>query len=61
MFHLYGVKTEAAFTKCKTLAANSSILAHYDDTLPLVLTTDASPVGLGACLSHRLTDVNTGK
>ena len=51
---------EAAFTKCKTLAANSSILAHYD-TLPLVLTTDASPVGLGACLSHRLTDVNTGK
>ena len=31
-------------------------MAHYDPKLPLVLTTDASPVGLGACLSHRVTE-----
>merc|ERR1711888_327262 len=35
-----------AFDKCKALASSSSILAHYDDSLPLVLTTDASPYGI---------------
>ena len=44
-----------AFEKCKRLARNTATLAHYDDNLPLVLTTDASSVGLGACLSHRVT------
>ena len=50
-----------AFDKCKALASSSSILAHYDDSLPLVLTTDASPYGLGACLAHRITDPKTGR
>ena len=45
-----------AFKKCKELASNSATLAHFDVTLPLVLTTDASPVGLGACLAHRVTE-----
>ena len=36
-------------------------MAHYDDSLPLVLTTDASPVGIGACLAHRITDTKTGR
>ena len=44
-----------AFEKCKALAGNTATLAHFDENLPLVLTTDASPVGLGACLSHRVT------
>ena len=43
-----------AFEKCKELASNSATLAHFDINLPIVLTTDASPVGLGACLSHRV-------
>ena len=47
-----------AFNNCKALAGSSTILAHYDETLPIVLTTDASPVGLGACLAHRVTDKN---
>ena len=38
-----------AFDMCKKLASNSATLAHFDEKLPLVLTTDASPVGLGAC------------
>ena len=45
-----------AFEQCKKMAASSATLAHYDDSLPLVLTTDASPVGLGACLSHKVTE-----
>ena len=43
-----------AFEKCKKMASSTNTLAHYDDKLPLVLTTDASPVGLGACLSHKV-------
>ena len=44
-----------AFLKCKTLASNSALLTHFDPSLPLVLTTDASPYGVGACLSHKVT------
>ena len=44
-----------AFNVCKRLAGNTATLAHYDAKLPLVLTTDASPVGLGACLAHKVT------
>ena len=40
--------------KCKQLAGNMATLAHYDQNKELVLTTDASPIGLGACLSHRV-------
>ena len=46
---------EEAFNKCKTLAGNSALLTHFDPVLPLVLTTDASPYGVGACLSHKVT------
>ena len=47
-------KHEAAFQRCKELAGNMATLAHFDESKELVLTTDASPVGIGACLSHRI-------
>lgn len=47
-------KHEEAFNKCKKLASNMATLIYYDPDKELVLTTDASPVGLGACLSHRV-------
>ena len=50
-----------AFDNCKALAASATILAHYDDKLPNVLTTDVSRVGVGSCLSHRITDEKTGR
>ena len=43
-----------AFETCKKMASSAATLVHYEDKLPLVLTTDASPVGLGACLSHKV-------
>ena len=49
---------EKAFQKCKELAGNLATLAHFDEKLELVLTTDASPVGIGACLSHKVTEGN---
>ena len=50
-----------AFNRCKALAGSSSILAHYDESLPIVLVTDASPDGIGACLAHRVADPKTGR
>ena len=45
---------EVAFQRCKELAGNMATLAHFDEKLDIVVTTDASPVGLGAALSHRV-------
>ena len=52
-FEWKSAQTEA-FEACKKLASSAATLVHYDEKLPLVLTTDASPVGLGACLSHKV-------
>merc|ERR1712240_659956 len=45
---------EDSFNKCKLLAANSALLTHFDPNKDIVLTTDASPHGVGACLSHKV-------
>ena len=50
---LWNTDHETAFQRCKKLAGNSALLTHFDPAKPLVLTTDASPYGIGACLSHR--------
>ena len=49
---------QAAFNMCKKLAGNSAMLTHFDTGKPIVLTTDASPYGVGACLSHKVTQDN---
>ncbi|CAH2085393.1 unnamed protein product [Euphydryas editha] len=41
-----------AFNKVKELLVSSKVLAHYSLSLPLVLTVDASAVGVGAVISH---------
>ncbi|CAL4127303.1 unnamed protein product [Meganyctiphanes norvegica] len=46
---------QEAFSLCKKLAGNSARLTHFDMKKPIVLTTDASPYGVGACLSHKVT------
>jgi hypothetical protein len=49
-------RQEDAFSKSKSTLQSSQLLVHYDPGLPLILTTDASPYGLGAVLSHRMPD-----
>ena len=44
---------------CKRLAGNSALLTHFEMQKDIVLSTDASPFGLGACLSHMV--VKDGK
>lgn len=45
---------DRAYTVLKNILISPQVLIPYDPTLPLVLATDASQVGLGAVLSHRL-------
>ncbi|KAI5729011.1 hypothetical protein M8J77_024174 [Diaphorina citri] len=47
---------EEAFQNVKKEIASDTVLVHFDSNLPVSLATDASPVGLGAVLSHRLPD-----
>ncbi|KAI5738960.1 hypothetical protein M8J77_013245 [Diaphorina citri] len=47
---------EKSFNQVKREITSEKVLAHFDPNITLVLATDASPVGLGACLSHRYQD-----
>ena len=52
----WGQKQREAFKHVKNLLQSGRVLVHFDDRLPLVLSCDASPYGLGAVLAHRMPD-----
>jgi len=45
-------KHQTAFTKSKAMLMDSPVRMHYNPDLPIVVNCDASPVGVGAVLSH---------
>ena len=47
---------ETAFKDVKTMLSSWKVLTPFDPQKPLVLTADASPVGIGAVLSHQTDD-----
>ena len=47
---------ETAFHNVKEMITSEQVLTHYDPRLPLRLACDASPVGIGAVLSHVMND-----
>ena len=47
---------EEAFVKVKNLITSDLVLTHYNPGRPLRLACDASPVGIGAVLSHIMED-----
>lgn len=50
----WGSPQKRAFEQSKALLQSSQVLVHYDPSLPLLLSCDASPYGIGAVLSHRM-------
>lgn len=45
-----------AFKKVKDMLQSSDLLVHFNPELPIVLSCDASSVGLGSVLSHKMKD-----
>lgn len=45
-------ESEAAFNELKSTLANAALLAHPDENLPIVLSTDASDTAMGAVLQQ---------
>ena len=52
----WGKDQEAAFQEIKNALKSSKLLVHFDASKPLVLSCDASSYGVGAVLSHRMSD-----
>ncbi|XP_033002290.1 uncharacterized protein K02A2.6-like [Lacerta agilis] len=52
----WGKPQQKAFETIRGMLSAESVLAHYDETKPLILACDASQYGLGAVLSHREAD-----
>ena len=52
----WGTKEAAALKCVKQQLVTSPLLQHYDPAKPFSLSTDVSPYGIGAVLSHRLED-----
>ena len=49
-------KCDRAFKEAKALITSDQVLTHYNPDLPLRIACDASPFGLGAVLSHVMSD-----
>ena len=47
---------DRAFRRIKNLLCSNKLLVHYDPSRPLLLACDASPYGVGAVLSHKMSD-----
>ena len=52
----WGTGQMKAFLEAKQKLLQSDFLVHYDLKKPVILCCDASPAGVGACLSHVIAD-----
>ena len=52
----WGAEEQEAFQKLKDLLCTDTILVHFNPTLQIGISCDASEVGLGAVLFHRYSD-----
>ena len=53
---VWGKEQEEAFLRAKRMLQSSALLVHYDGNKPLLLACDASSYGVGAVLSHVMSD-----
>lgn len=52
----WSTKQEIAFKAIKDSIVSNNVLIHYNTEWELIVACDASPIGIGAVLSHRLPD-----
>ena len=52
----WGPDEAFVFKQSKGLLMSTNVLVHYNTELKLIMTVDASPVGVGAVLSHMMKD-----
>ena len=52
----YGNLHKITFENSKKMLTSSSLLIHFDSSLPLTLACDASVYGIGAVLAYRMPD-----
>lgn len=50
------VECQKAFDELKAILSSDLHLVHYDSTLPMVISADASTTGIGAYLAHKMPD-----
>ncbi|KAJ1518786.1 hypothetical protein ONE63_011599 [Megalurothrips usitatus] len=53
---VWGDAEKISFQRAKELLCSADLLVHYDLNKELIVSCDASPVGLGAVLAHRFPD-----
>ena len=52
--YIWTRECEEVFQTSKTMLTSENILTHFNPTLPIYVTCDASGYGIGAVLSHRI-------
>ena len=52
----WGPRQKKAFEEASALLSSSKVLVHYNPELPIIVSSDVFPYGIGSVLSHRLSD-----
>jgi len=53
---VWNLNQSKAFSKIKESVLSNKVLVHYNPHLELIVASDASPFGVGAVLSHKMSD-----
>ena len=52
----WAISQRTAFEKCKEMLKSSKVLVHFNPKLPIILSCDASPIGVACIMSDQMPD-----